>query len=364
MEEVQKNYVTPGHPTAFSGVTKLRHHYQGRYSEKKLKEMLTGLDAYTVKREAKSMSSYNPYYVWHARKLLQIDLIDFTLDKVLVRENDNFKYLFCAIDSFTRFLWVQPMKSKKEQDCVTAYKQIVSEMGKPSQRVLCDRGSEFTSRGFQAILQQHGTRMIFANYKAGTVERVQRSLQSLIYKYIEHNQTQRFINVLPQLVLSYNSRKHRIIGMSPTAAEKTVNQGQVRTNLRAYYATAVKKGYKKKKFFIGDSVRILANRGTFGRGYDNTFTREIFKIVNINTTKPLPTYSISDYSGKEKIEGSFYDRELQKVTGDVFKIEQVLDKKTVHGKKQLFVKWLGFPSSENSWIAANDISTIYDGTSQ
>ena len=57
------------------------------------------------------------------------------------------------------------------------------------------------------------------------------------------------------------------------------------------------------------------------------------------------TYKITDYNG-EKIEGSFYEQELQKTSQSTFRIEKVLKRQ---GDKSL-IKWIGYPKSFNSWI--------------
>ena len=54
---------------------------------------------------------------------------------------------------------------------------------------------------------------------------------------------------------------------------------------------------------------------------------------------------ISDLN-KEKTEGSFYEKELQKTNQKEFRIEKVTKRK---GNK-LYVKWKGYNNSFNSWI--------------
>ena len=71
---------------------------------------------------------------------------------------------------------------------------------------------------------------------------------------------------------------------------------------------------------------------------------EVFKISKIQLTIPV-TYKITDYNG-EKIQDSFYEKELQKTSQSTFRIEKVLKRQ---GDKSL-LKWMGFPKSFNSWI--------------
>ena len=57
------------------------------------------------------------------------------------------------------------------------------------------------------------------------------------------------------------------------------------------------------------------------------------------------------------LEGTFYAEELQKVikTDDVYKIEAILQKRKKGRRVQYLVKWLGYPSSFNSWIFSSDL---------
>ena len=105
---------------------------------------------------------------------------------------------------------------------------------------------------------------------------------------------------------------------------------------------------------MGDPVRLAINRSRFCKGYLPSWTEEIFKINQIFRGNP-PYYKIEDYNG-EIIEGTFYAEELQKIKkGDFFKIEKVLKRRRRGKQLQLFVKWLGYPNSMNSWVNKKDI---------
>ena len=63
------------------------------------------------------------------------------------------------------------------------------------------------------------------------------------------------------------------------------------------------------------------------------------------------TYLLKDYQNKP-ISGSFYEQELAKVKNpDIYFIEKVLKR----GGNELYVKWLGFDKSHNSWINENNV---------
>src|SRR5436190_1221452 len=77
---------------------------------------------------------------------------------------------------------------------------------------------------------------------------------------------------------------------------------------------------------------------------------KLLKIKKVKDTKP-PTYILKD-ENNQIISGGFYEQELLKTSfKDYFLVEQVLRRK--NGKS--YVKWLGFPSSANSWINDKDL---------
>ena len=63
------------------------------------------------------------------------------------------------------------------------------------------------------------------------------------------------------------------------------------------------------KFKVGDIVRLNRSKQVFEKGYEPSWTREIFKVSKVKHTVPW-TYIITDLKG-DPIEGSFYEPELQ-----------------------------------------------------
>ena len=55
----------------------------------------------------------------------------------------------------------------------------------------------------------------------------------------------------------------------------------------------------------------------------------------------------------------FYQSELQKVQEpDEYVIDKVLKRRTYRGVKQLLVSWLGYPTSFNTWINADQARNV------
>ena len=84
---------------------------------------------------------------------------------------------------------------------------------------------------------------------------------------------------------------------------------------------------------------------TLLKGYTPNYTTEIFEIERVAPTNPV-TYLLRDYKN-EPISGGFYEQEIARVKyPDVYLVEKVLKRR----KNQIYVKWLGFDNSHNSWI--------------
>ena len=111
------------------------------------------------------------------------------------------------------------------------------------------------------------------------------------------------------------------------------------------------------KFKVGDKVRISKKKTTFEKGYTPRWTEEIFTVYSIKYTDPI-TYKITDLNGEE-ILGTFYEKELQKSSQEIFRIEKII--KT--GKNKVLVKWLNYPESFNSWVNNTDLIDIQQHSS-
>ena len=68
-----------------------------------------------------------------------VDLAD---TQSLSKYNKGIKYLLCAIDLFSKYAWVIPLKDKKGTSIAHAFKKIISKGRKPD-KIWVDRGSEF-----------------------------------------------------------------------------------------------------------------------------------------------------------------------------------------------------------------------------
>ena len=78
-----------------------------------------------------------------------VDLADM---QSLSKYNKANKYLLCAIDLFTKYVWVVPINDKKTNSIVNAFQKITSEGKKPN-KICVDQGSEFYNNSFKYFLK-------------------------------------------------------------------------------------------------------------------------------------------------------------------------------------------------------------------
>ena len=119
------------------------------------------------------------------------------------------------------------------------------------------------------------------------------------------------------------------------------------------YSYTHNKTNKISKYKINDLVRIsLKRRDIFDKPFGNIkWWEELFKIYDINVSDVI-MYKLKDMND-EIIEGSFYEKELQKTrntTGEYI-IEKII--KTKNDK--IYIKWRGYNNLFNSWINKKDI---------
>ena len=94
-----------------------------------------------------------------------------------------------------------------------------------------------------------------------------------MYKYFTAKNTLTYIDVVPQLVKSYNHTYHRSIKMKPSQVTKA-NEAKMWDTL---YGNDVDKRVRFK-FQVGDRVRISKMKRMFEKSYLPNFTEEIFTV--------------------------------------------------------------------------------------
>lgn len=347
-EVLEKLYYDPKNPGSFSGIQGFKRTLKDKISNKDLKKWFMDQDTYTLHKPLKKKFTRNRIVVYGIDNTWQADLIDL---RDLSSINSGFNYLLTVIDVFSKFAWAIPLKNKTNKTIIEAFKKIFSSKRIPN-RIHTDKGSEFIGKVCQQYLKKNKVHFYILNseMKASIIERFNRTLKEKMWRYFTKLRKKKYIDVIDDLVYSYNHSYHRSIKMRPIDVNKQ-NEDKVFLNLYGIKSLDI----VAPKFKVGDKVRISKNKYLFDKGYTPNWTQELFIISEV-IIRDIPVYKIKDLANEE-IKGVFYEPELQKVTktDEVFLVEEILKKRKTKRGVEVLIKWLGYPDKFNSWVLESDV---------
>lgn len=363
-ETLNEVFYDPRHAGSFSSVQKI---YKSLKNEGhniptyKIREWLQSQETHTLQRGVRRKFKRNRVMVYGIDSQWDADLMDLSQ---IGKYNKSFKYVLLCIDILSKYTWVVPMKSKTGEETLKAFRKIFAQGRKP--RLLrTDQGKEFLNNKVSTLFKAKGIHHFVTENElhSNVAERCIKTLKNRIFKYFTRNQTYKYIDVLQDIVYSYNRTYHRSIRRAPVDVNKD-NEVEVWQQLYLPFkkpkSTNRKRTKKVKPLFnfdIGDSVRISHLKKAFEREYHAKWTEEVFKIKSRRIREGIPVYKLIDI-GDDVVQGSFYEAELQKVvvnSNTLYKIEEILKTRKRKKKTEYYVKWLSWPSKFNSWIDSSDV---------
>ena len=218
------------------------------------------------------------------------------------RKNKGIKYLLCAIDLYSKYAFVIPLKDKKGISIVNAFNKIIKQSNRKPNKIWVDQRGEFYNNVFEKCLSDNDINM-YSTYNEGksvVAERFIRTLKNKLYKHMTATGKNVYYDVLDDVVNKYNNTKHSTIKIKPIDVRDN--------NKKRVYID--EHNEKCSRFKVGDRVRISKFKKLFAKGCTPNWSKEIFIVDKIDDTVPY-TYNLKNLNDEEII-GSFYDQELQK----------------------------------------------------
>jgi len=344
---LDSEYLDPSKPGSFMGLNKFKNELEKRkikISNKDVKNYLKQEESYTIHKyipkkqfRRNKTISYGIDYCWQA------DLVDMSN---LKNYNDDNTFILTVIDVFSRFAFAKIIKNKSAQAVVKAFDEIFKESKRKPLNLMTDKGNEFINKSLKKFFLPYGIKIYTLNseMKASMIERFNRTLKTKMWKYFTSKQTYKYTNVLDDFIESYNKTIHSSLNKAPFEVNKNNEKLIFQTQYVDKKLPFIKINFKK-----GDKVRISKDKLIFEKGYTPNYTREIFIIDKVLARNPV-VYKIKDLLN-EKIDGVFYEQQLQKITksDNIYYISEILKSRIRNKKKEYYVSWLGYPEKFNSW---------------
>ena len=104
----------------------------------------------------------------------------------LSRKNKGIKYLLCAIDLYSKYAFVIPLKDKKGISIVNVFNKIIKQFNRKPNKMWVDQGGEFYYNVFEKWLSDNDINM-YSTYNEGksvVAERFIRTLKNKLYKHM------------------------------------------------------------------------------------------------------------------------------------------------------------------------------------
>ncbi|KAL3119365.1 hypothetical protein niasHT_006562 [Heterodera trifolii] len=309
-------------PVAFTSVEPLLR--EARKSQPKInrtdvQNYLATQRTYTLHRQAKRRYRRLPTLAPGLHTEWQADLA--ILDR-LGKQNRGYSYLLVCIDTLSRQVFVEPVKTKTSTNMIRAFGRIFKRSKYIPWKVLTDQGKEFTARAVQQFFRakdvEHFCMLTSPQFHAGMAERANRSIKERLYRYFTERNTYKWIDVVQDFVRAINHSPNSSIGMRP-ADVNFKNAEALRQKLHDAAENVVR---SKPKYRVGDRVRIEKYKHVFQKGYLPRFTNELFTVVEVHTERSPVVYRLRDDHNEiisGTVEQQFMQVEWQ--TGNTVRIE-------------------------------------------
>ena len=131
----------------------------------------------------------------------------------LSKKNKGIKYLLCAIDLYSKYAFVVPLKDKKGISIANGFNKIIKQSNRKPNKIWVYQGGEFYNNVFKKWLSDNDIIMYytFNEGKSVVAERFIRTLKNKLYKHMTATGKNVYYDVLDDVVNEYNNTKHNTI---------------------------------------------------------------------------------------------------------------------------------------------------------
>ena len=153
--------------------------------------------------------------VYKPNDILAVDLVDMVNNR-----DEGYRYILTAQDVFTKYSFAIPLKTKKTEELIKAFKTIFKTH--KFAKIWTDQETGIYSNQFQEFLlnEDVGLYSTASEKKVSVIERFNRTLKEWMYKEFTKTKSTKWLKLLPKLVDRYNNRVHSTTKVKPIDAYK------------------------------------------------------------------------------------------------------------------------------------------------
>ena len=168
-----------------------------------------------------------------------------------------------------------PLKDKTGTSITSALKSLI--LNRKPITIRSDKDTEFVNATVRQYPKRQGVNFHTTrnrDIKDAIIERFNKSLKARMYKYFTKNNTYRYLDVINKLLTGYNKSVHSTMGVPPSK----INTSNIYSVWKRMNSLWAKIPQLCVKYEVGDLVRITKEKVKFAKGYEQTFSRDIFRL--------------------------------------------------------------------------------------
>ena len=235
--------------------------------------------------QTRGFKTFNSYIADGALEEVAFDLAVFTKS---AEHNDGYLFAMVAVDVFSKFAHIVPMKDNRTKSGVDAMKEVINKIGK-FKRLISDREGFTESPDFIRLLNQHNIKHIITSAPSAFAERMVATFKNWIADRLEGLNTpkEEWIKFIPSFLKHYNNTEHSTTKEKPVNAIKPQYKMNVLVNIRK--RAQFNRTYEPLK--INDLVRTYIKKTVKTKSTDPKYSKEVYKIIG----KQGNQYMINDH---------------------------------------------------------------------
>lgn len=135
-----------------------------------------------------------------------------------VKSKEGHQYVIALQDGFTKYCFLEPVAETSTKGVIKALKAMAYLFGVP-RRLICDRGTAFTSRAMKAFCNETGIQLVINSLNLpranGQVERLNRTILNTLNAIIRDEPEENWCEALAAAQQALNNSVNKVTGRTP-----------------------------------------------------------------------------------------------------------------------------------------------------